>query len=163
MTDKYSEELRSNLDYTANRYSEGECNLDDVLLAARKIEEYERNEGYNLSRLAHNPREKAFHDQWLKENEPRGYINNGHGLLQDLFIEGGLSPISPRKVLEEINPRDRTIVATVIQWLGSNCGMCFLGEALSRFGATITYKNKNSLHDATSTTVKECDASKDAQ
>lgn len=47
-----------------------------------------------------------------------------------------------RKVIQEINNRDRMIVATVIQWLGSNCGMCFLGEALERFGARIVYDKK---------------------
>ncbi|WP_164740353.1 hypothetical protein, partial [Xanthomonas euvesicatoria] len=67
---------------------------------------------------------------------PVSGVNYGHGILQDLFIEGGHNMFG-RKVIEEISNRDRMIVATVIQWLGSNCGMCFLGEALRRFGAKI--------------------------
>ncbi len=95
--------------------------------------------GINPSRLKHNEREQAFHDQWQQENAPVAGINNGHGILQDLFINRGES-FASRRVVEEINNRDRMIVATVIQWLGSNCGMCFLNEALARFNSHIVEK-----------------------
>lgn len=95
--------------------------------------------------MEHNEAEQAFHDQWKKENIPMYGFNHGHGTLQDLFFESNpniLSPVSTGKRILDINSRDRKIVATVIQWLGSNCGMCFLGEALDRFGHKIVKKEK---------------------
>ena len=32
----------------------------------------------------------------------------------------------------EFSPRDRVVAATVIQWLGSQCGAWFLGQALEK-------------------------------
>ena len=40
----------------------------------------------------------------------------------------------------DINERDRMIVATVIQWLGSNVGFSFLHETLKDFGYIIVEK-----------------------
>jgi len=59
-----------------------------------------------------------------------------------LFFESNTHPFSAitlGKPLQIITSRDRLIVATVIQWLGSNCGMSFLHEALKRFNATVVY------------------------
>ena len=123
-------------------YAQGDCDLEAVLFAADKVACYKANVGINAKRLPHNEREMAFHEQWQIENAPLPYINNGHGILQDLFIEREHTFGFSFKVVEEINNRDRMIVATVIQWLGSNCGMCFLSEALSRFGAKIVYEQK---------------------
>lgn len=136
--------FEESLVYVMERYQNGECELEDVLSIADKVICYKANVGINKKRLEHNEREKAFHDQWQQENAPVSGVNHGHGILQDLFIESD-SPFGfTRKAVELINDRDRMIVATVIQWLGSNCGMCFLGEALERFGARIVYaENKN--------------------
>lgn len=41
------------------------------------------------------------------------------------------------KVHYEVTQRDAEIVATVIQWLGSNCGMSFLQAALQKCGLRI--------------------------
>lgn len=100
---------------------------------------FEANKGYKFERTKHNEREMAFYLQWLQENEPKAYLNNGNGILQDLFIEREGDFPSSRKWVLEINNRDRFIVATIIQWLGTNVGMCFLEEALKRFGAHIAY------------------------
>ena len=118
-------------------FTEGDCELEDVLYAADKVACYKANVGIDSKRLPYNPREQAFHDQWKQENAPVSGVNNGHGILQDLFIERDNPMAFSRTVHEEISKRDRMIVATVIQWLGSNCGMCFLNEALERFGAKI--------------------------
>ncbi len=131
--EQFEDYLRSAI----NSYTDGNCELEDVLYAADKVSCYKANIGINTNRLQHNEREQAFHDQWLQENAPVTGVNNGHGILQDLFISRGENMFG-RKVIEEINNRDRMIVATVIQWLGSNIGICFLNEALSRFGAKIT-------------------------
>jgi hypothetical protein len=136
---KYFEEA---LQYTMKGYAEGDCDLDAVLKAADKVLCYKANIGLQVSRIEHNPREKAFHEQWLEENAPVAGVNNGHGILQDLFIERDTPFSQFGKVIEEISNRDRMIVATIIQWLGSNVGMCFLQESLARFDAYIAYKKK---------------------
>jgi hypothetical protein len=133
--------FEDSLRYCIKSYTDGDCNLDDILNAADKVACYKANVGINTKRLPHNEREKAFYEQWLQENAPVAGVNCGHGILQDLFIESELTGFN-RKVIEEISNRDRMIVATVIQWLGSNCGMCFLGEALEKFGARIVYDKK---------------------
>jgi hypothetical protein len=83
----------------------------------------------------------AFYQQWKIENYPHPGINNGQGILQDLFIER--RNIYQDKWVEVINDRDRKIVATIIQWLGTNVGMSFLNSALERFGAYVAYKKTN--------------------
>jgi len=132
------------LAYCIHKYADGNCDLDSVLTAANKIACYKANVGINTKRLESSPREKAFHDNWLHENAPISHINHGHGILQDLFIEttGSFSILLGGKMIEEINNRDRMIVATVIQWLGTNCGMAFLEETLNDFGARIVYDKK---------------------
>lgn len=88
-----------------------------------------------LKRLEHNPREKAFHDVWLEWNEARAGHNQGQGILQDLFIDDNPQSKGLTKIWHEvINSRDRRIVATIIQWLGTNVGIGFLSEALKRGG-----------------------------
>jgi hypothetical protein len=135
------ERFEENLAYTINSYNEGNCDLEAVIEMADKVACYKANKGINTKRLPHNEREMAFYEQWQEENAPISGHNNGHGILQDLFIESDTMGFR-RKVVEEISNRDRMIVATVVQWLGSNCGMCFLDEALGRFGAKIVYDKK---------------------
>jgi hypothetical protein len=137
------EKFKDSLRYCINAYADGECDLEAVMNAADKVACYKANVGISVKRLEHNEREKAFYEQWLQENSPVTGVNSGHGILQDLFIDSGDVVGFKRKVIEEINNRDRMIVATVIQWLGSNCGMCFLGEALEKFGARIVYDKKS--------------------
>lgn len=142
-THRTPESFENALSLIIKSYTEGECDLEEVINMADRVMCYKANVGISVKRLEHNERERAFHDQWLQENAPVSYVNHGHGILQDLFIEGSsMNLLGSRRVIEEISNRDRQIVATVIQWLGSNCGMCFLSEALSRFGAKITYDSK---------------------
>jgi hypothetical protein len=131
------EAFEAKLSDAISNYNEGDGTLDDVLHMAGKVIAYKQNIGINRNRLKHNKREKAFHDQWQQENAPVSGVNHGHGILQDLFIE--VPGPFQRHVIEVISQRDRMITATVIQWLGSNCGMCFLEESLKRFGAKIVY------------------------
>lgn len=92
---------------------------------------HSENIGYFTHRLDFNEKEKAFHDKWLEINEPKRGFNHGHGCLQDLFFD------TKGKCLVEITKRDREIVATVIQWLGSNIGFNFLEETLKEAGYKI--------------------------
>ncbi len=97
-------------------------------------------------RCEFNPTEKAFADEWRKENDrkySRG-INFGYGILQDMFIDGSLFRNYAKTV---INKRDRYIVATVMQWLGSNIGRCFLQTVLKKEGYIIVKINKEDNND----------------
>lgn len=95
------------------------------------------NIGADYERLKTRPREMAFAKLWFEWNEPKVGFNHGCGTLQDLFIE---NMQIGTKVTETITLRDRMIVATVIQWLGSNVGMEFLRGALERCGYEIIEK-----------------------
>lgn len=124
-------------------YIGSDQDLEAIIYYAKRSGQVDENVGIRPERMETNEAEKAFYDQWQKENIPHPHIDKGNGLLQDLFIESNpniLSPISGGKWNLKINSRDRMIVATVIQWLGSNCGMSFLGEALARFGYKIVKK-----------------------
>jgi len=97
--------------------------------------------GFYRRRIKNNPREKAFAEEWEKECKRDACIGYGLGLLQDLFMHvprqyWGSSRFHA-KPLMIINQRDALIVATVIQWLGSNVGMSFLHNALKKCGYRI--------------------------
>lgn len=95
-----------------------------------------KNRGYTYRRVFYNVREKGFADEWEKENSKQRGVNFGYGILQDLFCErDGIRGVTTKFW---ITYKERYIVATVIQWLGSNCGMSFLHEALKRSGYKIT-------------------------
>lgn len=75
--------------------------------------------------------EKAFAEHWEDENEVRPWLNQGHGLLQNLFFKGS-------RCCHVVNAAERYVAATVIQWLGTNCGFSFLQEVLRKCGYYIT-------------------------
>ena len=96
-----------------------------------------RHRGIDTRRRERNHRENAFAETWEQENERRPGLNFGQGMLQDLLAQRSEKwPHYPslRKVVDN---RDAAIVATVVQWLGTNVGMSFLGEALKRCGFRI--------------------------
>jgi len=85
-------------------------------------------------------REQAFADQWAHEHR----IGD---LAQELMVR-------PPKKGERRSPfgfdgvlafwltyRERVILATVVQWLGSNVGFDFLRQALARCGCEIVEKD----------------------
>jgi len=69
-----------------------------------------------LDRINWGVSEKVFHDKWLEENAP-----SRHG--------GTLLPMIADR---PITQNDATLVASVIQWLGTNCGYGFLWECQRR-------------------------------
>lgn len=66
--------------------------------------------------------ERVFLRKWRKENDNRAGINHGHGALELILSENSNECAFP------ITQRDASIAATVIQWLGTNCGRCFVEE-----------------------------------
>ena len=71
-----------------------------------------------LSVKADNPREVAFARQWRKENDwdKPGTQSSAGNIL--------------RTLIPDATQHDATVVATVMQWLGSNVGMSFLGDVI---------------------------------
>jgi len=96
---------------------------------------FHRTEFKNPIFPEHLNREKVFAENWIEENKIIRGLNWGHGILQDLFIlsdEKWL--LYPGRIVVKINPRDRFIVATIIQWLGTNVGFSFLVKCLNQCG-----------------------------
>lgn len=82
----------------------------------------ERHTGFSAHRLspqAGNPREVAFADEWREQTR--------YGML------GHLIP--------DITERDERVAATIIQWLGSNVGMCFLRDVVKSNKQVAEYIN----------------------
>lgn len=85
-----------------------------------------------------NVREEAFARLWEHENRPQKGINFGCGILQDLMFEPGHAfTLYSAKCRHIIRNRDAAIVATVVQWLGTNVGFGFLEHALRMMGKRI--------------------------
>lgn len=77
-----------------------------------------KHEGFYKDRLKKgrdNPREVAFADQWIYENQDG---------KRNIRLLGKLIP--------NVTQRDAEVVATIIQWLGSNVGMSFIFESMRR-------------------------------
>jgi hypothetical protein len=108
------------------------------------------NKGFRHERVNHiNPlstsdinREMVFYKHWVKENEYRSGTNYGQGILQDLFFEGTHPMNTPIKMLK-IKPIHRFIVATIIQWLGTNVGFSFILECLRDCGYSVKQIDRN--------------------
>jgi hypothetical protein len=76
-----------------------------------------KNEGFHKERLGEdrdNPREVAFAKRWEFENNGRP----GNHLIDHM--------------IPDATERDRQVAATVIQWLGSNCGMGFIYDTMEK-------------------------------
>lgn len=94
-----------------------------------------KDRGFCYERTKWNDLEKAFADHWEEENEVRPWLNQGHGLLQNLFFTGEWLF---SRCVHVITPGERYVAATVIQWLGTNCGFGFLQGVLRECGYCIT-------------------------
>jgi len=102
---------------------------------------------YRRVRYAPEPRpegwvntEKVFADEWEDTNEPRSYLNHGQGTLQNLF--GHRNSWGNTWFSTLITARDRVIAATVIQWLGTNVGWCWLEMTLKKCGFRLVRKGR---------------------
>ena len=73
-------------------------------------------------RLRCNPAEAVYLDEWVKRNARKPGINGGYTLLEHILCESG------NKYPKEVSPRDMFVAASVIQWLGTNCGKWFMRE-----------------------------------
>jgi hypothetical protein len=69
-----------------------------------------------------NPMERVFAEAWVEENR----VVSGNSLLDHLLAE------DPNRPRGEVSQRDATVAATVIQWLGSPVGQCFLQDVVEK-------------------------------
>lgn len=76
--------------------------------------------------------EKALAEHWSNKNKRRPGINYGNGILQDLMLQAART--EPPEFDPWVTPRERKIVAMVVQWMGTNCGRSFLWEAHQKGG-----------------------------
>lgn len=76
------------------------------------------HKGRATYRFKDNPLEKRFADEWSKQNS-----RTWDGTLGYLMGDGNRPG--------QIDGRDALVAATVVQWLGSHVGQCFLAEVLS--------------------------------
>ena len=87
------------------------------------------NSSYSQNRLGINDYtgrcEQALHDLWREENAEKTWnSSNGRlGFFQTLVLR--------REEIADkyLTNRERKLIATVIQWLGTNCGRAFLDSA----------------------------------
>ncbi len=80
---------------------------------------YHRTEGGNVS-------ERVFAEEWERENE-RTSMRFDHGILEILLAPSNrVRPFDTK--IERISQRDASVAATVVQWLGTSCGLGFLEE-----------------------------------
>lgn len=86
--------------------------------------------------------EKTFAEEWEKEQYPPGFLNGGMGCLTLLIT----SRLEKREWCagedwvshpEELTQRDAQVAATVVQWLGTNVGFCWLTETLAKCGYSL--------------------------
>jgi hypothetical protein len=89
--------------------------------------------------------EKAFQEAWDHENSP----HTGFGIGQEIFIVSKESannfdgkntddiPYGGNVCVYKLSTREYRILATFVQWLGTNCGFGFLQGALQRCGYSI--------------------------
>lgn len=88
----------------------------------------------NPERLS-NPPEDIFLRRWQKENERSPGLNYGYGVLQLLLTptrirnDGLFSCPGAPYYVPPVSQRDAEVAATVIQWLGTSGGRCFMEAA----------------------------------
>lgn len=95
--------------------------------------------GLHANRLNHpcGAREETFAKAWRKENEPPSFLNGGRGILDHLLYASQ----DGRSIDGEATEREESVAATVIQWLGTNCGWSFLEGIIKDCGFVIQQVN----------------------
>ena len=95
--------------------------------------------------------EAIFQREWDKENTDVNFINTGLGIAQTLFCvseESAKEFDGPNRddipymdfglhkgvCVYKLSMREQRIIATIIQWLGTNCGFSFLRKCIEECG-----------------------------
>ena len=75
--------------------------------------------------------ERIFADEWEELNKRIVGTNGGYGALELLLHTKDicmLQGLTADTIIDEINQRDAFVAATIIQWLGTKCGVVFLKD-----------------------------------
>lgn len=116
-----------------NEYCE-ECEeIDGHLIGCAARVSHLKHAGNFFERTKTMPREKAFAEVWKRLNTPKQWINNGYICLENILLTEHKNPkpmdnLLFRSLEGELTERDCFVAASVVQWLGTNCGQCFLDE-----------------------------------
>jgi hypothetical protein len=89
------------------------------------MKEYEdiKHVGSNPQRKnINNTTEMIYAEEWEKKNQRLPWLNSGYGSLELILTERDKLCCPP------ITQRDAFVAASVIQWLGTNCGKAFIEE-----------------------------------
>lgn len=98
-----------------------------------------KDQGVYYERIAKN-RKHGFNDTeeaFLKTWNARGMRSSRDRIYGVNLFSFLCRPEKPEFGLKKVTWRDRLVAATIIQWLGSNCGICFLRTALQSCGYDI--------------------------
>lgn len=77
---------------------------------------------FHEARLQHSPSERIYLEHWRALNKRSPGVNHGFTYIEHILCPAGLWP-------GPVSRRDAAVAASVVQWLGTNCGMAFLMEA----------------------------------
>lgn len=77
---------------------------------------------YSPERLRFSAEEAVYLDKWQEENRRKAGINSGYTLLEHILCSKEQNPPAI------VSQRDAYVAASVIQWLGTNCGLAFMRE-----------------------------------
>lgn len=83
-------------------------------------------------------REQVLAEEWQKTNNPPSFLNGGIGTLEWLLCTD-----EKQRLVRELTPEEATAVASAIQWLGTNCGWCWLEDTVEKCGYRIVRADKN--------------------
>jgi len=125
--------------------NEGEqCRKCDARRARDEIDEQITPRNFSMSpdRLGNIP-ERVFLEKWSKQCQRQRGLNNGYGSLELILAPGQRTGgyFGFPKYVPPVSQRDATVAASVIQWLGTNCGGCFLADCEREI------KKLNGVHD----------------
>lgn len=95
------------------------------------------NRGNLHGRTDWDPLERKLAEHWENKCVRRPGINNGHDTIESILLGDRI---------KKVTARDRYVAASVVQWMGTNCGMSFLEMALRSAGVLvwiIGFPNRN--------------------
>lgn len=70
--------------------------------------------------------ERIYLDTWRQENQRQPWRNHGNTTIEAI-LNPDLQKMPPR-----VSPRDGKLIATFVQWLGTNCGRAFIEKCERR-------------------------------
>ena len=72
-------------------------------------------------RRQHGVAEEVYASEWARQNAIEPWLNHGQCLLELILSR-------PGKTWGDLTQRDAQVAASVVQWLGTNCGLGFIKE-----------------------------------